>query len=141
MRPLLLGLVALGACGGEPEGPVVRSGALEAGDRQLDSGEYADAFVVRASQGQWLRVEVVADGFDPYLIVRGPDRAQTEVDDSDPDDLTRAELAVRAAEAGRWTVVVTSFAPGATGTYRVTTTVSDTPPLSPAEPDRPTITV
>ena len=138
MRPFLLGLLALGACRPGPQGPLAEDGTLGDGDLQLDTGEFFDAFEVRAREGQWIRVEVAAEGFDPYLILRGPDREQSEVDDSDEGDTTRTEMAVRATESGRWTVVVTSFAPGATGAYRVTAEVTDAAPdRPPAETGRP----
>lgn len=127
MRRLLV-LLALSACQSSPQGPVAEAGALEDGDLQLASGEFFDAFDVRAREGQWIRVEVVAEGFDPYLILRSPTEEQSEVDDSDEADTTRTEMAVRAGESGRWEVLVTSFAPGATGSYRLTTEVTDAPP-------------
>ena len=141
MRLLLLGLLALAACQTGAPGPITETGALEDDDLQLTSGELYDGFEVQAREGQWIRVAVVADGFDPYLIVRSPTEQQSEVDDSDEGDTRRTELAVRATESGRWTALVTSFAPGSTGTYSVTIEVTDEAPAGLDDGRGPTIEV
>lgn len=142
MRLILLGLLALAACQPGPSGPVTETGALEPGDLQLASGEFYDGFSIQAREGQWIRVEVVADGFDPYLILRSPAEEQSEVDDSDASDTSRTQIAVRAGESGQWVALVTSFAPASTGTYSVTIGVTDEPPVGVVDDSQgPTIEV
>lgn len=137
IRPALaLALLAAG-CGGA-SGPQTVEGALERGDATLSGGEFYDLATVRLRDGHWLRVRVEADGFDPYLIVRAPSGGQSEMDDSTPGDTTTVELTLRAAGGGAFQVLVTSFAPGATGAYRMTYWVTaDEPPPA----DAPTRTV
>ncbi len=142
MRPSLLGLMALAACQPGPSGPVTETGALEPGDLRLASGEFYDGFSIQAREGQWIRVEVVAEGFDPYLILRSPAEEQSEVDDSDESDTRRTEIAVRATESGQWVALVTSFAPAATGTYSATIEVTDQAPVGAVDASQgPTIEV
>lgn len=94
----------------------------------LVSGELFDTYTVTAREGQWIVVEVTADGFDPYLIVRSPSEDQSEVDDSDDGDISTTRMSVRADASGRWSALVTSYEPGESGSYTVTYGVSDTPP-------------
>lgn len=128
MRALLPLLLCLAACQSGPTGPVTEAGSLEAGDMTLASGEFYDSFSVNAREGQWIEVEVIADGFDPYLILRSPSEEQSEMDDSEEGDTSTTRMAIRAPESGRWLALVTSYAPGGTGTYTVTYSVSDQAP-------------
>ena len=130
MRPIVASAfaLALAACSSGPAEPVTEAGALEEGDTTLGTGELYDAYTTYAREGQWIRVSVQAQGFDPYLIVRSPSEAQSEVDDSEEGDETQVSIDVRADASGRWTTMVTSFAPGETGAYTVTTHVTDEPP-------------
>ena len=126
---LLASLLTLGACGTPtPQGPVVEDGVLEVGDLTLGSGEYQDVRSVRVGAGQWLSVRVVAQGFDPYLILRSPADRQSEIDDSVEGDTTSVETVVRSDDSGTWDISVTSYAPGESGSYRLTYEVTDTQP-------------
>ena len=120
--------VALAACTSSPSGPVVETGALERGDATLTSGEYADRFTARLDEGQWLRVTLDAQGFDPYLVVRFPNGQQSDLDDSTPGDTTSVTMVMRAQEAGQFEILATTFRPGESGTYRLTYEVTDTEP-------------
>ena len=90
---------ALAACESTPDGPVAEAGALERGDATLTSGEFTDRYTVALDEGQWLRVTLASDAFDPYLVVRFPDGQQSDRDDSAEGDTTTVTMAVR-AEAG-----------------------------------------
>ena len=135
MRPALLALltVALSACGSASAsgGPTTEAGTLELGDMTLPSGEYYDAFLVGADEGQWLTVEVTSEAFDPYLIVRSPGGEQSEIDDSESGNTTTTRSVLRVSEAGDWDVIVTSYAPGESGAYSVTYEVTDEQPAGP----------
>lgn len=128
MRLPLFALVGLAACSSAPSGPVTESGSLEVGDMTLQSGEYYDEFSVSAAEGQWIEVEVSAEGFDPYLIVRSPSGSQSDMDDSEAGNTTSTRSVLRADEGGSWDIIVTSYAPGGTGTYSVTYSVADAMP-------------
>ena len=128
MRRSLALLVFAAACQPATHAPVSKDGRLESGDATLTSGEFYDRFHIDVRQGQWIAVEVTADGFDPYLILSGPSDEQTEVDDSDPHNLRTTRLAVRVTASGRWQALVTSHAPGETGRYTLTYHITDAPP-------------
>ena len=140
MRLALAAAFLLAACAPGPTGPTTESGALEDGDMTLSSGEFFDPFTVRVSEGQWISVEVTAEGFDPYLIVRSPSGPQSDTDDSETGNTASTQSVVQATEAGRWDVIVTSYAPGETGSYTVTYEVTDVMPASAAATDS-TVTV
>lgn len=146
MRPPSLALLlAVAACSPGPAGPTTQSGTLEVGDMTLRSGEFFDPYAVRVTEGQWITVAVSTEGFDPYLIVRSPSGVQSEVDDSATGNTTSTQSVLRASEAGRWDVLVTSYAPGETGAYTVTIEVTDERPpgalTPPGPPTDSTITV
>ena len=127
-----LALLAAGCAGG----PVETAGALEPGDDTLATGELVDTHTVEAEPGQWVRVEVAAEGFAPYLILHSPDGVQTDV----PGGARAAATAFVAPVAGRWEVLVTSAAPGGAGPYTLVVEVADAPPgldLPPGHPALP----
>lgn len=128
MRTLLLlaGALTLAACSSTPDGPVTEDGRLENGDATLTSGEFQDTHSVQLNEGQWLRVTLRSTDFDPYLIVRFPNRQQSDRDDSTPGDTTSVSMALRAEESGTYEILVTTYRPGATGAYTLTYEVSDT---------------
>lgn len=130
MRPLLfvvlLGLVA--GCTSTPSGPVTEEGSLAAGDGTLPTGEFRDTFDVTVNEGQWLRVTLDSDEFDPYLIVSVPGGEQSDLDDSTPGDTTSVTMVLRAPSAGTFNIIATSFRPGASGAYTLTYEVTDTEP-------------
>ena len=134
-RPALALLLALAGCSG---GPVETAGALEPGDETLATGELVDTHTVEAEPGQWVRVEVAADGFAPYLILHSPDGVQTDV----PGGPRYAATAFVAPVSGLWEVLVTSAAPGGAGAYTLVVEVADAPPeleegLPPGHPALP----
>ena len=131
--PLLLSVLLAVGCSG---GPVETAGALEPGDETLATGEWFDAHALDAEPGQWVRIEVDAEAFAPYLILHSPDGVQTDVPGGD----RHAATAFVAPVAGRWEVLVTTAAPGGAGAYRLVVEVADEPPgdaLPPGHPDVP----
>lgn len=99
--------------------PRVERGALMAGDDTLSSGEYADAYEIEGRPGQHLRLDVSSSEFDTYLIAMGPGGSQSENDDVEGmpgHSLIEMEL----TEVGAYTVVVTSYKRGETGSYELT---------------------
>jgi hypothetical protein len=130
MRPLLFlvltGLIA--GCTSTPSGPVTEEGSLASGDGTLPTGEFRDTYDVTVNEGQWLRVTLQSDEFDPYLIVTVPGGEQSDLDDSTPGDTTSVTMVLRAPSAGTFNIIATSFRPGASGAYTLTYEVSDTEP-------------
>lgn len=134
---LLAVLFVFCACEPAPTGPISESGDLGLGDLTLSSGEYYDSYPISVGENQWLSVNVVADGFDPYLIIRTPSGNQSELDDSEESNLTSVQTVIRAQEGGTWDVAVTSYEPGETGSYTMTYEISDTAPAGAASSTAP----
>jgi hypothetical protein len=103
------------------------SGRLEAGDGQIESGEYRDLWVFDGSAGETITVEMSSSGFDSYLGLLSPSGdVLDENDDADGrTDLSRVGLTLR--ESGRYRVMATSFAAGETGDYSLTLTSGSMP--------------
>ena len=99
------------------------TGRLEAGDDTLASGEYVDEYEVVVSEGQEVSAVVTSDAFDTYVILVAASGAQAEDDDCTEGETTRSCVTLVADEAGVVRVLVTSFAVGETGDYKVAVTV------------------
>ena len=133
---LLAGLL-LALLGG-PVAAQTFTGTLAAGDEQLRSGEYFDSYAIVVTSGQWIEADLTATGFDPYLIVTAPSGAQQENDDHEG-SRQRSYLRFQAQETGTWRVLVTSYASGETGDYRLVVSVGGgtVPAPSPAPSPSP----
>ncbi len=135
-RLILLAALVLTAASAQSQ---VYSGALEAGDAQLDSGEYLDEYAVTARAGQTVRAVVTSQAFDTYVIIKSASGDQAEDDDCTANETTRSCADFEVTEGGRVRVLVTSFAVGETGAYEVEITLEDgasRAPASGAEPGR-----
>ncbi|MFO8151217.1 MAG: serine protease [Trueperaceae bacterium] len=92
-------------------------GALGPGNETLDSGEYLAFHEVELTAGAPVAIELSSGAFDVYLAVLDPaDQIVLEVDDSPGYGSDVAEGFVPAV-SGRYTLVVTSYAPGEAGDY------------------------
>jgi hypothetical protein len=95
-------------------------GALEDGDEPspLEGAVYDMHFFVGRA-GQVVRLNLESDEFDTYLVLIGPDgRLVAENDDISPTNLNSA-IETTLPSNGNYLVVVTSFAPGERGAYRL----------------------
>ncbi|HEX8385042.1 MAG TPA: PPC domain-containing protein [Rubricoccaceae bacterium] len=99
------------------------TGALEAGDLTLGSGEFVDSYTVEAVPGQTIAADLTSAEFDTYLIVRAPSGSQEDNDDYEG-TTGHSHLDVTATERGTYTVAVTSYQGGETGRYRLDLQVS-----------------
>ena len=112
----------LGPGGVALEGSVVsemtHDGTLEDGDDRLREGEYFDEFTVEAQEGQTLIVDVQSPEFDTYLILETPAGDQERNDDW-ADDTMHSHIELVAPVTGTYSVLVTSFAAGEIGPYRL----------------------
>ena len=96
------------------------TGVLEPGDEIAGDGPYQDRWTVEARAGQRLRAELSSTDFDAYLVLLGPDGRQLAFDD-DGGQNNDAAIGWRATEAGRYTLLASSFRDEPqTGAYRLT---------------------
>ncbi len=94
-------------------------GALATSDSRLQSGEYSDSYTMQFGAGEAVELLLSSTAFDPYLIVRSPSGNQMDNDDLTPSSRD-AGLTIPVAEAGEYSVMVTSYQPGETGAYVLT---------------------
>jgi hypothetical protein len=94
-------------------------GTLAPGDRQLESGEYADYYTMTFNAGEAVQLRLESSAFDTYLIVRTPAGRQQDNDDLVSGN-TSSGLDIPVAEQGEYTIIVTSYRPGETGAYTLT---------------------
>jgi hypothetical protein len=112
-------------------------GELRAGDSQLSSGEFMDAYTYRFTPGDPVSIRLTSSAFDTYVIVRSPSGRQDDNDDFHPPALDSG-FDIPAAEAGEYRVIVTSYQPGETGAYVLTVGASSGSPSTPTTPTTPT---
>ncbi len=93
------------------------SGVLGKDDETLSSGEYLQRFTFEGRRGQPVTIDYNSEDFDTYLIVRSPSGEQRDIDDTGESLNSRFEDVL--AEDGLYTVLATSYAPGATGAYNL----------------------
>ncbi|MEM6645154.1 MAG: pre-peptidase C-terminal domain-containing protein [Bacteroidota bacterium] len=110
--------------GGGGGGLSTQTGTLAAGDTQLSSGEYADAYTMNVTAGQRIIVDLTSSEFDPFIVLVDPSGEKTQNDDFEG-SASRSRLELTAGTSGEWAVVVTSYKPGEAGAY----TLQMSPPL------------
>jgi hypothetical protein len=94
------------------------NGRLEAGDAQLDNGEWFDAYEVQLQAGQQIAVEMSSDGLDTYVGVRSPSGDVNGNDDWEG-SRTRSRVEWVVEETGTWVVLATTYAADESGSYTV----------------------
>lgn len=94
------------------------TGALQGGDRTLDSGEYYDAYTFEGRAGQTVVIDARSGDFDAYVMLRGPG-GFTQDNDDGPGGGTDAQLTVTLPASGTYVIQVTSYQPGETGRYSI----------------------
>jgi len=92
------------------------SGVLLEGDSEFTDGEYYDSYDFEGRPGQALSLDLSSLDFDTYLILRQPNGEALVNDDTEG---SNSRLETILPEAGSYEVVVTSFAGGETGEYRL----------------------
>jgi hypothetical protein len=97
---------------GQPTG-----GRLEAGDRQLSTGEYGDVYVFDGAVGQAVSIAMSSTEFDTYLQLQTP--AGEKIDNDDYEGRSDSRIDVTLRETGRYRILTTSYSPGETGSYQI----------------------
>ncbi|MEC7520774.1 MAG: caspase family protein [Myxococcota bacterium] len=105
-----------------PAGARTETGTLAQGDRTLQSGELADTFTMSFTPQSAVQIRLESSDFDTYLIVRSPSGHQEDNDDLTPGQSLNSGLDIPVAEPGDYTITVTSYRPGETGSYRLVVT-------------------
>ncbi len=105
-------------------GPRVETGRLESGDETLDDGEYIDSYTFEGRQGQRAILDLRAQGFDPYLLLRGPNEQSQDNDDHEG-DRTRSLIVYTLEADGTYRVGVTSYQADETGSYELRIDLGD----------------
>jgi hypothetical protein len=104
--------------GGGASGGTTQRGTLAQGDARLDSGEFIDSYQIQGRAGERVRITLTSPDFDTYVMLRGPDEASFDNDDSDG---TNSALNVTLPASGAYRLVATSYRAGETGSYTLTT--------------------
>jgi hypothetical protein len=94
------------------------SGDLERDDATLPSGEFTEEHTFAAQAGQAIMIDMRSNDFDTYLMLVSPSGAVWENDDYQG-DTSWSRIETTADEAGTYTIVATSYAPGETGDYEI----------------------
>jgi hypothetical protein len=100
------------------------SGALDATDRRLETGEFVDLHVFDGEAGEPVRIEMTSPEFDTYLAVTTP-AGELITNDDVGDDRTRSVVEMVMPMDGRYRIEATSYAPGETGPYRLRISQAD----------------
>lgn len=115
------------------------SGVLQAGDQTFDSGEYVDRIRFTGRRGQRIAVELTSSAFDAFAVLTSPLGVRIDNDDAAGGQGTDSRLDTVLAEDGIYTVSVTSFAAGETGSYRLSVQPSRGTARQAAVPDGPRV--
>jgi hypothetical protein len=116
------------AAGGKPDGAAApgqagiglqTGGELRRGDEQLDSGEFADSYTFTGRRGERVAITLSSSDFDTYAILIPPSGRQQDNDDNGDGASTDSRIETALAEDGEYRVIVTSYRPGETGSYRL----------------------
>jgi hypothetical protein len=95
------------------------NGRLEAGDPQLDSGEFFETYTYAARSGDQLTISLTSTAFDPYLMVLDPfGEKVAEIDDSAGYGLD-VVITVNLPVDGSYVIIVTSAYADEVGAYRL----------------------
>lgn len=86
-------------------------------DDTLGSGEYLERYSFTGRRGQPVTVDLSSDDFDTYLMIRTPSGEQIDIDDTGDSLNSRFERVLE--EDGLYTIVATSYAPAATGSFQL----------------------
>jgi hypothetical protein len=90
-------------------------GVLAAGDPTMTNGEYCDEYELEVESGQQLQIRLTSGDFDTYLVYLDPSGLQQDNDDMDFNLNSGLDIVVSASGTAR--IGVTSYRPGATGSY------------------------
>jgi hypothetical protein len=106
------------------------TGTLEDGDRQMEDGEYYDAYVIRGRPGDRVVVRMTSDDFDTYLHwgYEDEDGDWVEADENDDaGDGTNSRLVVQLDDDGEYELRAAGFDEDAEGAYELRVSPTSAP--------------
>ncbi|OYX63114.1 MAG: hypothetical protein B7Y88_13290 [Sphingomonadales bacterium 32-64-17] len=95
------------------------SGELRADDDELPSGEFYDLYYFDGQAGDQVDVTLTSSDFDAYLMLRDEGDFSVENDDAEEGSGTHSRITATLPEDGRYSLIITSFDAGETGSYRL----------------------
>jgi hypothetical protein len=102
------------------------SGTLTRGDVTLQEGQFYDVYEIELVQGQEVTFEVSSTEFDTYLAVTGPNNELYFNDDAPIEvDGYLSRLTIPVTQSGTYSVGVSSYSAGETGSYEGGVTKTD----------------
>ncbi len=116
---LVMVLAPAVAAGGETK--VIEGELTEDDSRLITDQSYYDEYAFPAKAGQTVRIDLMSDDLDAYLIVHSP--SGEIFSDDDGGRRRNSRLTVTAYEDGQWRIIANAFSEGETGAYRLTITV------------------
>jgi hypothetical protein len=100
------------------DGRRVERGTLALDDAVDATGRHIDTFTFDGAPGRRAVIDLAADAFDPFLVMRTPSGQVLENDDAEGTLNSRIDTVL--AELGTYEVDVTTYAAGLTGDYTLT---------------------
>jgi hypothetical protein len=101
----------------------VITGVLDASKPSFDDGEFYSVYTRSLAAGSEVLIELSSAQFDTFLLVQSPDGVIFLNDDTDaPAGSYLSRLTVPVLSSGDYTIYVTSYAGGETGTYTLSIT-------------------
>ena len=92
------------------------NGSLANSDQRMQDGQYYDLYTFNGRRGQNVSLEVTSSQFDTFMMLIFPSGEGVE-DDDGVSGTTNSRISGGLPEDGEYTVVVSSYSPGATGNY------------------------
>ncbi|MGD1908328.1 MAG: tetratricopeptide repeat protein [Leptolyngbyaceae cyanobacterium] len=99
--------------------PTTVTNQLDETSDTLDDGSYFNVHTFEGTAGESIRIDLVSETFDTYLILVGPDGNWINEND-DGGDGTNSQLILALPESGTYQIWVNSFSAGETGSYTLT---------------------
>lgn len=107
-------------------------GVLEEGDAHLSNGSFYDGHVFEGEAGQIVRILMVSEAFDTFLLLQNASGEGLTRND-DGSDGTNAEIVFRLPETGQYQIIANAYDESGKGAYRLTVERSDENRLRQAE--------
>lgn len=98
-----------------------RSGTLQDSDPVSADGAHYDQYTIELQENDWIIIEMTAEDFDAYVVLRASDGQIVETNDDGDfyESGTNSKLEYRAEAAGTFTILATSLFPESRGAYTI----------------------